>query len=470
MIPIILAGGSGCRLWPLSRDNYPKQFLKLCSEKTMLQETILRLAGLCDQAPLLICNEEHRFIAAEQLRQLAIHDGQILLEPVSRNTAPAVAIAALLCSQQAVDPLLLVLPSDHLINDVQSFQQTITSAIEIANQGKLVTFGIVPSVAETGYGYIRRGKPIGDAKVTAFNVEAFIEKPAIELATAFVGSGDYYWNSGIFLFRASCYLAELKRHQPDVYRACQNAIAETHLDLDFIRVSVEAYVACPEISIDHAVMEKTLESVVIPFNANWSDVGNFASLWQITPKDDENNALQGDIFCHKAQNNFIRSDEKLVVALGVKDLLIIDTPDALLVADKNQAQAVRHIVEHLKACNRAEVGTSVRMHRPWGRYELVDRGENFLVKRLIVIPGGKLSLQQHRHRAEHWVVVTGTATVSLDGEQRILTANQSIYIPISAIHSLANETDIPLELIEVQTGHHLSEDDILRFVDCYGRA
>ncbi|WP_333798230.1 mannose-1-phosphate guanylyltransferase/mannose-6-phosphate isomerase [Rheinheimera sp.] len=470
-MPVIMAGGSGTRLWPLSRGNYPKQFLALTGSQTMLQQTLLRLQGLAHSAPLLICNEEHRFIAAEQLRQLALSQSTILLEPVGRNTAPAIALAALKATQNGEDPLLLVLAADHVISDTNAFQQAVAQAEQFANSGKLVTFGIVPGHAETGYGYIRRGH----ATAQAYLVQSFVEKPDLPTAEQYLASGEYYWNSGMFMFRASVYLQQLKQFRSDIYLACQAALTEQTPDLDFIRINKEAFMACPEDSIDYAIMEPLTASqsgdvVVVPLDAGWNDVGGFAALWQVADKDQAGNVLQGDILTDHTHNCFIRSEEQLVATVGVRDLVVISTKDAVLVAHKDKAQDVKAIVNQLKAAQRPEATFHREVYRPWGKYDSIDHGSRFQVKRITVKPGAKLSVQMHHHRAEHWIVVSGTAKVTIDGVDKFLTENQSVYIPITAVHALENPGKVPLELIEVQSGSYLGEDDIVRFEDRYGRA
>lgn len=469
--PVIIAGGTGTRLWPLSRTNYPKQFIRLCGEHSLLQQTLLRLDGLPHQAPMIICNEENRFITAEQVQQLKLKSSTILLEPVGRNTAPAVALAALIARQQGKDPILLVLPADHLIQNVAAFHLALTHAIDLAENGKLVTFGITPEHAETGYGYIRRGAVAAECASgqAIFDVAAFVEKPDKTVAEAYLASGDYYWNSGIFMFKASRYLAELKQHSADIYQACQQAVAELTEDLDFIRIHTEAFSRCPADSIDYAVMEKTQDAVVVPLDAGWNDVGDFAALWQVSNKDPAQNVLRGDVFTHNCHDLYVHSDDKLIAVLGVSDLVVINTKDAVLVAHKNQTQNIKHIVEQLKSVHRAEVNVHREVHRPWGSYDSVDQGPRFQVKRIRVKPGAKLSVQMHHHRAEHWVVVSGTAKVTINGVNQLLTENQSVYIPATAVHALENPGHLHLELIEVQSGSYLGEDDIVRFEDRYGR-
>jgi len=477
-IPVVMAGGSGTRLWPLSRGNYPKQFLALAGEHSMLQQTLLRLTGLSHQAPLLICNEEHRFIAAEQIRQLSTQ-ATILLEPVGRNTAPAIALAALQAIQQDADALLLVLAADHVIADSAAFRLAIEQAVPVAQQGQLVTFGIVPTHAETGYGYIRRGSAIGASSSGAgttprFVVDCFVEKPNLDTAQQYLQSGEYYWNSGMFMFRADRYLSLLAHYQPAMLAACQAAMAELSPDLDFVRVKKDAFAACPDNSIDYAIMEPLTREQpgvveVIPLDAGWNDVGGFASLWDVSDKDQAGNVLQGDVLTHQTHNCFVRSEQQLIATVGVNDLVVISTKDALLVAHKEHAQDVKHIVAQLKQQQRPEVTFHREVYRPWGKYDSVDHGERFQVKRITVKPGAKLSVQMHHHRAEHWIVVSGTARVTIDGVEQYLTENQSVYIPITAVHALENPGKVPLELIEVQSGAYLGEDDIVRFADRYGR-
>ncbi|MBU2279752.1 MAG: mannose-1-phosphate guanylyltransferase/mannose-6-phosphate isomerase [Gammaproteobacteria bacterium] len=470
-MPVIMAGGSGTRLWPLSRGNYPKQFLALTGAHSMLQQTLLRLSGIAHSAPLLICNEDHRFIAAEQLRQLNINDAAILLEPVGRNTAPAIALAALKAVQQGDDPLLLVLAADHVIADTKAFQAAVLQAEQFANSGKLVTFGIVPTHAETGYGYIRRGGATADA----YFVQSFVEKPNAATAEQYLQTGEYYWNSGMFMFKASAYLQQLQQFRPDIYQACTAALTEQTPDMDFIRINKDAFMACPDDSIDYAIMEPLTANgsdsvVVVPLDAGWNDVGGFAALWQVAEKDANGNVLQGDVLTENSQNCFVRSEQQLIATVGVSDLVVISTKDAVLVAHKDQAQDVKAIVNQLKAAGRPEVTFHREVYRPWGKYDSVDQGERFQVKRITVKPGAKLSVQMHHHRAEHWIVVSGTAKVTIDGVDRYLTENQSVYIPITAVHALENPGKVALELIEVQSGSYLGEDDIVRFEDRYGRA
>lgn len=465
--PVILAGGSGTRLWPLSRELYPKQFLQLGQDHSMLQSTVNRLQGLPVGIPLVICNEDHRFLAAEQLRQLGQLQGNILLEPVGRNTAPAVAMAALHAMALGDDPLLLVLAADHMIQDAAAFRSAVQKAVPLAESGFLVTFGIVARRPETGYGYIRRGEPAADG---AYKVAAFVEKPDLVLAEEYVASGDYDWNSGMFLFRASRYLTELQLHRPDILASCQKAMLATAADMDFVRVDAEAFNACSDESIDYAVMEKTQSAVVVPMDAGWSDVGAFAALWEVSPHDAAGNVHRGDVLSHDSQNNLIFAENALVATVGLQDHVVVQTKDAVMVAPRERVSEVKQIVAQLKALGRTEHQIHREVYRPWGKYDSVDAGGRYQVKRITVLPGAKLSVQMHHHRAEHWIVVRGTAKVTLDGQEHLLTENQSIYLPVGAVHALENPGKIPLELIEVQVGSYLGEDDIVRLHDRYGRA
>lgn len=465
--PVIMAGGSGTRLWPLSRGNFPKQFLSLTGRHSMLQQTLLRLDTLDHAAPLLICNEEHRFIAAEQVRQLGLKKAAILLEPVGRNTAPAIALAAFRAKQQnSAESVLLVLAADHVITGTTAFQRAVAQALPLAEDGKLVTFGIVPDQAETGYGYIKRGASIADG----FAVQRFVEKPDQATAEQYLQSGEYYWNSGMFMFRADVYLQQLEQFRPDIYAACDAAMREQTPDLEFVRINQAAFAACPAESVDYAVMERTEHAVVLPLDAGWSDVGGFAALWQVSAKDAQGNVLTGDVISLDSRGNYIRSDDKLVATIGIEDLIVISTKDAVLVAHKDKAQQVKQVVSQLADSGRSEAVFHREVYRPWGKYDSVDAGERFQVKRITVKPGAKLSVQMHHHRAEHWIVVSGTARVTIDDKEQFVTENQSVYIPITAVHALENPGKVPLELIEVQSGSYLGEDDIVRFADRYGRA
>ncbi|MGR9116228.1 MAG: mannose-1-phosphate guanylyltransferase/mannose-6-phosphate isomerase [Gammaproteobacteria bacterium] len=464
MIPVILSGGSGTRLWPLSRGQYPKQFLPLVSEKTMIQETMLRLNGLENlQPPIAICNEDHRFMMAEQLWEIGIKPAAIVLEPMGKNTAPAVAIAALLVNP---DDVLMVLPADHVIIDHDTFHKAALEADRLARQGQLVTFGVVPTEPETGYGYIKRS----DTQLgAAFAVEAFVEKPNLATAQDYLASGDYFWNSGMFVFKAGSYIEELNKFNPDILQACREALQGAQKDLDFTRLNKEAFSACPSDSIDYAVMEKTDKSVVIPLNAGWNDVGSWSALWDVTRKDYAGNAVFGDVMTIDTENSYLYSKNKLVAAIGVKDLVVVETDDALLVASKEKVQDVKEIVAELKKLRRKEADAHRKVYRPWGHYDSVDNGERHQTKRIVVKPGAKLSLQKHHHRAEHWIVVKGTALVTKGEQQILLAENESIYIPLGTVHCLENPGVIALEMVEVQSGSYLGEDDIVRFEDQYGR-
>ena len=462
LLPVIMAGGSGTRLWPLSRTLYPKQFLSLTGEHTMLQDTVARLQGLEHQSPVVICNEEHRFIVAEQLRQRRFDHSGIILEPVGRNTAPAIALAALHATAQGDDPLLLVLAADHVIQDQPSFIQAVQQAIPQATAGKLVTFGIVPQAPETGYGYIRQGRAVSE---DAFQVAAFVEKPDLATAETYLASKEYYWNSGMFLFRASRYLAELELHRPDILAACQQAMQGVHHDLDFLRLNEEAFFACPDESVDYAVMEKTRDAVVVPMDAQWSDVGSWSALWEVNSKDEAGNAIRGDVLTTQTRNSYIYAQHKLVSTVGVDDLVIVETKDAVLVANKNNVQDVKSIVSQLKAANRSEHLQHREAYRPWGSHDAISDGDRYHVKKVTVKPGQRTSVQIHHHRAEHWIVVSGTAQVRTGEKTFLVTENESTYIPIGVPHSLANPGKIPLELIEVRTGAYLEEDDVIRIHD-----
>jgi len=496
IVPVIMSGGAGTRLWPLSRELYPKQLLPLVNDATMLQETQLRLSGLQNLAePLVVCNEAHRFMVAEQMRQAGCPAGAILLEPVGRNTAPAVAVAALQAQRAGDDPVLLVLPADHVIVDAETFRDAVVIGAELARAGKLVTFGIVPDKPETGYGYIRAQKQslvIGDlllvetlksqTKVSAegdlgkvvndpmaFAVAEFVEKPNQPTAESYLASGDYYWNSGMFMFRASRYLEELEKFAPQMLVCCREALDKAQVDLDFVRLDAEAFAACPKDSIDYAVMEKTAEAVVIPLDAGWSDVGSWSALWEVGAMNLEGNVVRGDVLTHDSRNCYLHSTGRMVAAVGLEDHVVVETADAVLVAPRDRAQDVKAIVEQLKAQGRGEALLHRRVNRPWGSYETIDQSERFQVKRITVHPGASLSLQMHHHRAEHWIVVKGTARITRGDEVLVLSENQSTYIPLGVNHRLENPGLIPLELIEVQSGAYLGEDDIVRFDDKYGR-
>ena len=467
LVPVILSGGAGTRLWPLSRELYPKQLLRLVAERTMLQETVARTEGLPGLAPpIVICNENHRFMVAEQLRELGTAPQAIVLEPQGRNTAPAAAIAALLVSGGAdADPVLLVLPADHVITDVPAFQAAVAVGRVAAESGSLVTFGVVPDRAETGYGYIRRGAGPGPA----FSVGKFVEKPDSATARGYVESGEYYWNSGMFMFRASAYLAELGRYAPAMLAACRAALAAAGRDLDFLRLPAQEFASCPSDSIDYAVMERTDRAVVVPLAAGWSDVGSWAALADALPRDAEGNVTAGDVLTEDSSGCYLHSTSRLVAAVGLRDHVVVETKDAVLVAPRDRVQDVKELVAELKARGRYETSLHREVYRPWGSYDSIDSGDRFQVKRLIVNPGATLSLQLHHHRAEHWVVVTGTAKVTRGDEVFTLSENESTYIPIGARHRIENPGKIPLHIIEVQSGTYLGEDDIVRFEDRYGR-
>jgi mannose-1-phosphate guanylyltransferase/mannose-1-phosphate guanylyltransferase/mannose-6-phosphate isomerase len=465
MIPVILSGGSGTRLWPLSRGHYPKQFLPLVTSHTMIQETILRLAGLEGlKAPIAVCNEDHRFMMAEQLWEIGTKPAAIILEPVGKNTAPAVAMAALTAASE--DDILLVLPADHVISNLPAFHKAIVQAKALAEQGFLVTFGIVPTEPETGYGYIKRDTL---QHGSAFSVAAFVEKPDAETAKHYLQSGDFYWNSGMFTFKAGSFLSELEKFNPAMLACCRQALKAAKVDLDFVRLDKDLFSTCPADSIDYAVMEKTDKAVVIPLDAGWNDVGSWSALWDVTDKDSFGNAISGDVLTVDTRNSFIHAQSKLVAVVGVHDLVVVETDDAVMIAPKDRVQEVKQIVAQLKESGRQEAEVHRKAYRPWGHYDLVDAGERHQTKRIVVKPGAKLSVQKHHHRAEHWVVVKGTALVTRGDEKLLITENESTYIPLGIVHCLENPGVIPLEIVEVQSGSYLGEDDIVRFGDQYGR-
>jgi mannose-1-phosphate guanylyltransferase/mannose-6-phosphate isomerase len=466
VVPVILSGGAGTRLWPLSREMYPKQLLALTSRQTMLQETVTRLAGIADaKPPIIVCNEEHRFTVAEQIHALGVQASAILLEPAGRNTAPAVALAALKALDIDPDATLVVAPADHVIRDARKFQQAADVAVTLAQDEKLVTFGIVAHAPETGYGYIRRGEGLGPA----YPVAQFIEKPPLDVAQQFVATGDYYWNSGMFVFKASRYLAELGSFAPDILAACTAAFRAARIDLDFVRIDKAEFIECRSESIDYAVMEKTKDALVLPLDVGWSDVGSWSSLFDALPADEEGNVLQGDVMIHDTHDCYVHSTSRLVAAVGMEDHIIVETKDAILVAPKDRVQDVKDLVAQIKKSGRSESALHREVFRPWGSYDSIDSGERFQVKRLSVKPGGVLSLQMHHHRAEHWIVVQGTARVTRNDETFLLAENESTYIPVGATHRIENPGKVPLHLIEVQSGSYLGEDDIVRFEDNYGR-
>ena len=466
VFPVILSGGAGTRLWPLSREMYPKQLLALTSQYSMLQDTALRLAGIAGaRAPIVVCNEAHRFTVAEQLRALSADPSAILLEPAGRNTAPAVALAALKAQDLDADATLVVAPADHVIRDARGFQQAADIAAQLAQGGKLVTFGIVAHVPETGYGYIRRGEGLGPA----YPVAQFVEKPPLDVARQFVASGDYYWNSGMFVFQASRYLTELKTFAPDILEASTVAYRAAKVDLDFVRIDKGAFDACRSESIDYAVMEKTKDAVVLPLDAGWSDVGSWSSLFDAMPSDEEGNVLQGDVLVHDTHDCYVHSTSRLVTAVGMDDHIIVETKDAVLVAPKGRVQDVKELVSMLRRAGRSEAAWHREVYRPWGSYDSVDHGDRFQVKRLTLKPGGMLSLQMHHHRAEHWIVVQGTARVTCGDKTFFLSENESTYVPVGTTHRIENPGKLPLHIVEVRSGSYLEEDDIVRYEDNYGR-
>ncbi|WP_058553394.1 mannose-1-phosphate guanylyltransferase/mannose-6-phosphate isomerase [Thiohalocapsa sp. ML1] len=494
LLPVILSGGSGTRLWPLSREAYPKQFLPLAGEHTMLQATVQRLdrlaeehprLGLHVQDPLVVCNEAHRFLVAEQFRVLGRSTAGILLEPVGRNTAPALTLAALAAvagDAARADPVLLVMPADHIIADAPGFRAAVADGYLLAADGAVITFGIVPTKPETGYGYIRQGEPHARAGLAgaAYRLHAFVEKPDLATAEGYLASGEYLWNSGLFMLRASVWLRLIRRLRPDILAACEAALAGGSRDGDFLRLDTASFEACPSDSIDYAVMERLSADVaehgadlpaalVLPLSVGWSDVGAWSALWEVREHDAAGNVLDGDAFVHDAENNLVLAQHRMVAAVGVNNCIIVETPDAVLVADRNRAQDVKAVTQFLKNAQRSEHRHHQRVHRPWGAFESIDAGERYQVKRLTVSPGESLSLQMHHHRAEHWIVVSGTARVTCADKTFLLAENQSTYIPVGATHRLENPGKVPLEIIEVQSGGYLGEDDIVRFEDVYNR-
>ena len=473
LIPVILCGGTGTRLWPLSRASYPKQYWPLSGEgdATLLQQTQQRLQGLSGlESPLLICNEDHRFIVAEQMRQIDVMPSAILLEPIGRNTAPAVTVAALQATASGEDPLLLVLAADHMIRDAAGFRQAVASGRGAAEAGRLVTFGIVPTAPETGYGYIEAAEPFRPGELADVPIARFVEKPDQATAEQFLATGRFAWNSGMFLFKASAMLAELERLAPDVVSCCRAALEQDSADLDFLRLEREAFARCPNVAIDVAVMEQTALGSVLPLDVGWSDVGSWSALWETGDRDSDGNVVQGRVITQESRNCYLRSEHRLVVGLGVENLVVVETDDAVLIADRSKAQDIKTVVKQLEADGSPEGKAHRKIYRPWGSYTGITEGSRWQVKRISVNPGASLSLQMHHHRAEHWIVVKGTAIVELNGQEQLLTENQSTYIPLGCKHRLSNPGKIPVELIEVQSGEYLAEDDIVRFQDRYGRS
>ncbi|WP_036165320.1 mannose-1-phosphate guanylyltransferase/mannose-6-phosphate isomerase [Massilia sp. 9096] len=468
--PVILSGGAGTRLWPLSRAVMPKQLLPLVTDKTMLQETALRVHGWPGlMAPLVVCGNEHRFMVAEQMREVGITPQSILLEPIGRNTAPAVTAAAQHLLAQDPDAIMLVLPADHVIEKNDAFRQAVERATRLVQEGALATFGIVPGAPETGYGYIRRGEPLPGCD-DCYKLERFVEKPDRNTAEGFVADGGYYWNSGMFMFRADRFLAEIEKHAPAIAQAAENAMQNAYRDLDFCRLDEKAFTACPSDSIDYAVMEHTRDGVVVASDIGWSDVGSWTALADVQQKDANGNSLRGDVYLDNTSNTLVRAESRIVAVVGMKDVVVVETPDAVLVAHKDEVQRVKNVVEHLKGKERTEHLHHTKVYRPWGSYEGIDHGDRFQVKRITVKPGEKLSLQMHHHRAEHWIVVSGTARVTCGDKVMLLAENESTYIPLGTTHRLENPGKLPLHLIEVQSGSYLGEDDIVRFEDVYQRA
>jgi mannose-1-phosphate guanylyltransferase/mannose-6-phosphate isomerase len=476
--PVVLSGGAGTRLWPLSREHFPKQLLPLTGGgETMLQATVARTVGLPGVgAPVVVCNEAHRFMVAEQLRQAGVEGTRIVLEPIGRNTAPAIALAAHAALGAAAasgdaadsDPLLLVLPADHVVRDVAAFQVAVRAALPAAAAGRLVTFGVVPDAPETGYGYIRRAAVAGGSG-GVYPIDRFVEKPDLATAQGFLASGEYYWNSGMFLFGARRYLRELETQAPDIAAAVTAAFGAAKGDLDFLRIDAEAFAACRSDSIDYAVMEKTREAVVVPLAAGWSDVGSWSSLHAAVESDVDGNVLRGDVIAEDTRDSFVFSESRLVATVGLDSHVVVETKDAVLVAPRDRVQDVKALVARIKAAGRSEHSLHREVFRPWGSYDSVESGERYQVKRLSVNPGASMSLQLHHHRAEHWIVVSGTARITRNDEVFLLEENESTFIPLGAKHRIENPGKIPLHIIEVQSGSYLGEDDIVRFEDRYGR-
>ncbi len=469
IVPVILAGGSGTRLWPLSRELFPKQLINIENANTMLQNTLLRIKGIEGMgSPIIVCNEAHRFMTAEQLRQIKIDPQAIILEPMGKNTAPAIAVAALKSMEHKKDPILLVLPADHVIEKIPEFHVAIKAGYQYALKDKLITFGIVPNSPETGYGYIKKGDLL-DTATEASGIDSFVEKPDFKTAKKYLESGAYCWNSGMFMFKASAIIKEIEKYASNLFKPCKEAIASGKQDLDFLRLDKDIFSSIPSDSIDYAVMEKTSNGIVIPFNGGWNDLGSFDALWQTGKKDENLNVIKGDVLLKDVRESYISSESSLVTAVGLENFVVVETKDAILVCPRDRVQDVKKIVLKLKEQNRNESVTHRRVYRPWGSYETMDIEKRFQVKRITVKPGAKLSLQKHFHRAEHWTVVSGTAIITRGTEEMLLKEDESTYIPLGTLHRLENPGKIPLELIEVQSGSYLGEDDIVRFEDVYGR-
>lgn len=468
IVPVILSGGTGSRLWPVSRGSYPKQFWPLIGEKTLIQDTVLRGCEAGGAAPIVVCNAEHRFIVAEQLRAVGVDKARIVLEPVGRNSAPAIAAAAFLIAETDPDAVLWVMAADASIQDEVALQKRVRDAVIAAEQGYIVTFGMTPTRPETGYGYIEAGDALAD-QPDIFAVSRFVEKPSAEQAEELLKSDRFLWNSGMFIARASVFLAEMERLAPDVFHSVQKAVQLRHTDMDFERLDIEAFGAAPDISVDYAIAERTDRAAVVPGQFGWSDIGSWDALWDLSDKDEQGNAAQGDVFLDQTQNCYVRSDHKVTTVSGVDDLIVVVTTDAVMITHRDKAQDVKKIVARLGEAGRPEASVHNQMHRPWGFYESLIQADRFQVKRIVVHPGAKLSLQKHYHRAEHWVVVAGTAVVTRDDDEILVRENESIYLPLGCRHRLANPGKIPLTLIEVQSGPYLGEDDIIRFQDDYSR-
>ena len=467
IIPVILSGGAGTRLWPLSRSQYPKQFLSLAAQNTMIQETLLRLEGIGVASPIVICNESHRFIVADQLAQINVKNPLIILEPLGRNTAPAIAAGAFKAQALDKDAVMVVLPSDHVIQNKAVLAHGVELACNTAAEGFLVTFGITPTAPETGYGYIKAEVKSGDS---VFPLDKFVEKPNRETAQKYLDSGDYFWNSGMFVFKASTFLAELQHFEPEIFASVEAAYTKAAVDVDFIRLEKESFATSPSRSIDYAVMEKTSKGKVIPLDAGWNDVGSWSALWEVNKKDENQNVIFGDVLTQNTKDSYIYSQGRLVAAVGLRNIVVVETKDAVLVAERRQVQGVKDIVEELKRQERYSCVEENQVGvRPWGSYEAIERGHRYKVKHITVKPGAKLSVQMHYHRAEHWIVVSGTALVRNGDQELLLGENQSTFIPLGTVHALENPGKVPLELIEVQSGPYLEEDDIIRFEDRYGR-